>query len=214
MFPPIFWPFLSATYVYAIIPQIQFHVCSPAIFLVSLCLQRRNIRLIEGNAECRCFFHLKNLTSKWTLRQVFICLKPRTPRTTYAPPLALCINYLCTYDLNGPVRNAFDAGNIHNEGTQFTKLGRKYWQVWLYLQSINSDKHLPLQVNILDYDILLCCQYGCLVHGLQYSSHWHPSPHVHIISSHFFAMLLSSSTQHFIFNHTIFIPATFTSMCF
>ncbi len=87
MFPLIFWPFLSATYVYAIIPQIQFHVCSPAIFLVSLWLQSRKKRLIEGNAECRCFFHLKNLTSKWTLRQVFICLKPRTPRTTYPPPL-------------------------------------------------------------------------------------------------------------------------------
>jgi hypothetical protein len=26
------------------------------------------------------------------------------------------INYLCTYDLFGPVRNAFDAGSIHYEG--------------------------------------------------------------------------------------------------
>ncbi len=29
------------------------------------------------------------------------------------------------------------------EGQQFTKLGRKYQRDWLYLQSINSDKHLP-----------------------------------------------------------------------
>ncbi len=29
------------------------------------------------------------------------------------------------------------------EGQQFTKLGRKYKQNWLYLQSIHSDKHLP-----------------------------------------------------------------------
>ncbi len=29
------------------------------------------------------------------------------------------------------------------EGQQFTKLGRKYQHDWLYLQSINSDKHLP-----------------------------------------------------------------------
>ncbi len=29
------------------------------------------------------------------------------------------------------------------EGQQFTKLGRKYQPDWLYLQSINSDKHLP-----------------------------------------------------------------------
>jgi hypothetical protein len=28
------------------------------------------------------------------------------------------------------------------EGQQFTKLGRKYQQDWLYLQSLNSDKHL------------------------------------------------------------------------
>ncbi len=29
------------------------------------------------------------------------------------------------------------------ERQQFTKLGRKYKHDWLYLQSINSDKHLP-----------------------------------------------------------------------
>ncbi len=29
------------------------------------------------------------------------------------------------------------------EGQQFTKLGRKYQQDWQYLQSINSDNHLP-----------------------------------------------------------------------
>ncbi len=29
------------------------------------------------------------------------------------------------------------------EGQQFTKLGRKYQQNWMYLQSINSGKHLP-----------------------------------------------------------------------
>ncbi len=29
------------------------------------------------------------------------------------------------------------------EGQQYTKLGRKYHHDWLYLQSLNSDKHLP-----------------------------------------------------------------------
>jgi hypothetical protein len=29
------------------------------------------------------------------------------------------------------------------EGQQFTKLGQKYQHDWLYLQSINSDRHLP-----------------------------------------------------------------------
>jgi hypothetical protein len=36
----------------------------------------RKIRLIEGNEKCR---HLKKLTCKGALRQVFICLRLRTP---------------------------------------------------------------------------------------------------------------------------------------
>jgi hypothetical protein len=32
------------------------------------------------------------------------------------PKIDLYYNYLCTYDLYGPVRNAFDAGSIHYEG--------------------------------------------------------------------------------------------------
>ncbi len=52
---------------------------------------RRKIRLIEGNAKCR---RLKELTSKGTLRQGFICLKPRTPY----PPSTHCIPvYKYTY---------------------------------------------------------------------------------------------------------------------
>jgi hypothetical protein len=39
---------------------------------------RRKMRLIEGNAECR---HLKIVTHKETLRQVFIYLRPRTPHS-------------------------------------------------------------------------------------------------------------------------------------
>ncbi len=42
---------------------------------------RIKIRLIEGNAKFR---HLKKFTCKRTLRQFFICLRPRT---TYPPPL-------------------------------------------------------------------------------------------------------------------------------
>jgi hypothetical protein len=48
------------------------------------------------------------------------------------------------------------------EGQQFTKLGRKYQQDWLYLQSINSDKHLPQSLftgKFLEDDILLWCLY-------------------------------------------------------
>jgi hypothetical protein len=30
--------------------------------------------------------------------------------------ISLLISYLCTYDLYGPVHNAFDAGSIHYDG--------------------------------------------------------------------------------------------------
>jgi hypothetical protein len=39
-------------------------------------LERRQVRVIKGNAKCR---HLKKFTCKGTLRKVFICLRPRTP---------------------------------------------------------------------------------------------------------------------------------------
>jgi hypothetical protein len=42
---------------------------------------QRAVVLIEGNAKCR---HIKILTSKGTLRQVFFCLRPRIP---YPHPL-------------------------------------------------------------------------------------------------------------------------------
>ncbi len=46
---------------------------------------RRKIRLIESNAKCR---HLKKLTNKGILRQMFICLRPRTP---FPHPITHCI---------------------------------------------------------------------------------------------------------------------------
>jgi hypothetical protein len=50
------------------------------------------------------------------------------------------------------------------EGQQFTKLGQKYQhdRLYEYLQSINSDEHLPQNPftgNFLDDDILLLCPY-------------------------------------------------------
>ncbi len=50
-------------------------------------LNRRKIRLIEGNAKSH---HLKKFTCKETLRQVFICLRPRTPN----PPLHTVYVYI------------------------------------------------------------------------------------------------------------------------
>ncbi len=105
-------------------------------FFVLFSLTRIKIMLIEGNAKCR---HLKKLTSKGTSRQVFICLRPRTP---YPPPPPLhtvyghtvYTVYLFTQGRGGeriePERRL--------EGQQFTKLGRKI------STPINSDEHLPL----------------------------------------------------------------------
>ncbi len=77
---------------------------------------------------------LSSLTCKGTLRQVFICLRPRTRRLE---------------------------GNSH-------KAGSKIPTIWLiYLQSINSYKHLPLcSFTIdLDDDILVCFLFSYLVHA-------------------------------------------------
>jgi hypothetical protein len=53
---------------------------------------RRKIRLMESNAKCR---HLKKLTSNGTLRQVFICRRPRIVYTP--PPLHIVYGYTVWY---------------------------------------------------------------------------------------------------------------------
>jgi hypothetical protein len=59
---------------------------------------RSKIRLIDGNAKCR---HLKKLTCKETLRQAFICLRPRN---TYPPnTLYTCIQYTYLHREGGGV---------------------------------------------------------------------------------------------------------------
>ncbi len=100
---------------------------------------RRKIRLIEGNAKCR---HLKKLTYKGTLRQVFICWGPE-PHTPPSFTLYTCIQYTYSHRERGEEERVEPGRRF--EAQQFTKLGRKYqhdW-LWLYLQSANSDKHLP-----------------------------------------------------------------------
>jgi hypothetical protein len=47
----------------------------------------RKIRLVEGDAKCR---HLKKFTCQGTLRQEFICLRPRTPYPPATPRLTHC----------------------------------------------------------------------------------------------------------------------------
>jgi hypothetical protein len=76
---------------------------------------RREIRLLEGIAKCR---HLQKLTYKGTLRQVLICLKPRT---TYPPSHTVYVYTVYTYAIK-------EGGEPERtlEGQQLTKLGRKY----------------------------------------------------------------------------------------
>jgi hypothetical protein len=76
------------------------------------------LRLIKGNAKCR---HLTKFTCKGTLRQVFICLRPRTPY----PPYTLCIRVYSIRFHTGKEGGEVGPGR-RLEGQQFTKLGRKY----------------------------------------------------------------------------------------
>ncbi len=109
-------------------------------FRVSPCFvfyTRTKIRLIEGNAKCR---HLKNLPVKWLWGR---CYSVWGPEPHSRPPTFLthCIRvYKCTF-------SHWEEGRIEPESWlerhQFTKLDKKYQHDWLYLQSLNSDKHLP-----------------------------------------------------------------------
>jgi hypothetical protein len=106
-------------------------VSSPCVHIQFPVLsQRRRTRLIESNAKCR---HLRKLTCKGTLQQVFICLRPRTP---YLPPRPYTL-YTCihteSYSLIHQRKGGREGGELNlvkperrREGQQFTKLGRKY----------------------------------------------------------------------------------------
>ncbi len=86
---------------------------------------------IDTKVKCR---HLKKFTCKGTFRQVFICLKPPPPLQT------VYVQVLIHTGKGGGGRVELER---RLEGQQVTKLGRKYQHDWMYLQSINSDKHLP-----------------------------------------------------------------------
>ncbi len=79
------------------------------------CFTCRKIRLLEGNAKYR---HLKKVTCKGTLRQVFICLKPRIP---YPPLHNVYVYTVYIFTQGGGERVEPDR---RGEGQQFTKLGR------------------------------------------------------------------------------------------
>ncbi len=104
-------------------------VCICSILFGPVALSCRKIRLIEGNAKCR---HLKQWTYKGTLRQVFVC--PR-PRTSYHPPsLHTVYVYIVNLFTQGRGRRVEPERRV--EGQQFTKHGSKIPRDWKYLQSI------------------------------------------------------------------------------
>ncbi len=86
-------------------------------------------------------------TCKGTLRQVFICLRPRTPYPPSAYTMFTYIQYTYSHREGGEGGELIETDR-RGEGQQFTKLGRKYQHDWLHLQSINSYKHLPQSLFI------------------------------------------------------------------
>jgi hypothetical protein len=89
-----------------------------------LVYHRRKIRLVVPMQNV--VVYLKKLTCKGTLRQVFICLRPRVPHTP--PPNTVYVyKVYCTYSHGG---EGGQGGRVEPErwleGQQYTKLGRKY----------------------------------------------------------------------------------------
>ncbi len=64
-----------------------------------------------------------------------------SPLPSYDPNPPPCTLYTCIQGRGGGGRVEFER---RLEGQQFHKAGsKKYQHDWLYLESINSDKHLP-----------------------------------------------------------------------
>ncbi len=83
----------------------------------------------------------KKWTCKGTSRQVFIWLRPRIPYT----PLTHCIRVYSMY-IHYSHREGVGGGGVElnqREGATVHKARSKIQHDWLYLQSINYDKHLP-----------------------------------------------------------------------
>ncbi len=104
---------------------------------------RRKIRLIEGNAKC---CHLKRLTCKGTLRQVFICLRPKTP---YPPPLLHNVYEYTVYLFKAGRGGSWTIEKVG--GVTVYKAGLKI-PTWLtispaYKTPINTCRKVPFQVK-------------------------------------------------------------------
>ncbi len=102
-------------------------------------LFRRNIWFIDGNAKCH---QLEKLTCKVTLRQVFICLRPRISYPTPLYTLHTCIQSTCSHREGGG--ESWSSEKVR--GATVHKAGSKILTCLTgspLLQSMNSEKLLP-----------------------------------------------------------------------
>ncbi len=103
---------------------------SRTMYMYWLYWQHGLINYTDTKAKYR---HIQKLTCKGTLRQVFICLRTRTPYTT---PRTHCIQYTYSHSEGGGgdswTREKVRGATVHKAGSKYQ-----------HLQFINSDKHLP-----------------------------------------------------------------------
>ncbi len=105
------------------------------------------------DAKCR---HIKN----WPVKGICgRCLSVLGPLPSYDPihNVYVFTVYLYTQGRENWTREKVKGASVH-------KAGSKIQHDWLYLQSMNSDKHLPqspcTRQIFLDDDILFCCLYS------------------------------------------------------
>jgi hypothetical protein len=113
------------------------HAVQRALFHSSLSPQKNKTHRRQGKTSSS-----KKLTCKETLRQVFICLKSRTP---YPSPYTLytCIQYSYSHREGGRRVEPERKG----KGQQLTTLGWKYPHDWMYARNwmsmINTCREVP-----------------------------------------------------------------------
>ncbi len=82
---------------------------------VSLLYKRSNFRTSILSGSLRYEEQRDQKTNSWTCKVVEVSGHNLESSQTWCFCIQ-CFNYLCTYVLYGPVRDAFDAGSIHYEG--------------------------------------------------------------------------------------------------
>jgi hypothetical protein len=102
----------------------------------------------------------KKFICKGTLRQVFICLRPRTPYppcTLYS--IRVCVQYTYSHREGREIRTRENGerGNSSQNWVENTNMTNCISSLYTLKNTIRK---VPLQVNFLDDDILLWCLYS------------------------------------------------------